>query len=109
MSSDRGRPRDRSRSRDNDPENPENRQRVAFVQYRFLITTSVTVPESSTITEALLATIGHMIHAILFRAARLLELGRILRDHRGPDDAFEEVRLIFEEDDGSMTFRSDGY
>ena len=92
MNSDRRRPRVRSRSRDNDPENPENRQRVACVQYRFLITTSVTVPESSTVTEALLGATGNMIHAILFRAARLLELDRILRDRRGPHDAFEEVR-----------------
>ena len=107
MNSDRRRPRVRSRSRDNDPENPENRQRVAFVEHRLLITISVTVPESSTVTEALLAAIGHMIHAILFRAARLLQLDRILRDHRGPDDALEEVRLTFDGDDGSMTVRND--
>ena len=109
MNSDRRRARVRSRSRDHDPENPENRQRVAFAQYRFLITAAVTVPESSTVTEALLAAVGNMIHAILFRAARLLQLDRILCDHRGPDDAFEEVRLIFEEDDGSMAFQNDGF
>ena len=66
----------------------------------------MTVPESNTVTEALLRAIASMIHNTMTRAARLLRLDQILREHRGPEDAFAAVRLNSDEDDGSMTVRN---